>query len=187
VRCFRTRHGCVEWAGRSFGSGKNGSEVQNTRTKSFNSNQSDGSFVAISAERFDRVVVPDVSQSFFAAMRQEKSLRIRKRRVCWCFWRIVCETTQTEVKLVAQLSRVEGLVVGALWERVRNTWSRRTPLVFLDRCRRDASETACDCHCPTIERAVIGIKRLLRAGHRVVGACRVFTRTMPIRLIGCRS
>lgn len=127
------------------------------------------------------VVVPDVSNPFFAAIAKE----VMKQAEEEGFSVLVadsCETTEAEVKLVAQLQsrRVEGLVVcpvGTKSEHLVQADAGGVPMVVVDRCFPGTPLTSVMSDNP--KGAALGIKQLLRSGHKTVGCLQGLPGTLP--------
>ena len=127
------------------------------------------------------VVVPDISNPFFAAIAKEVALQADEEGFS-VLLADSCETTETEVKLVAQLQsrRVEGLVlcpVGTQSEHLVQADASGVPLVVVDRCFTGTPLTSV--MSDNSKGAALGIELLLRSGHRIVGCLQGLPGTLP--------
>jgi len=127
------------------------------------------------------VVVPDISNPFFAAIAKEVALQADEEgfSVLLADSR---ETPQTEVKLVAQLQsrRVEGLVVcpvGTQSEHLVQADAAGVPLIVVDRCFAETALTSV--MSDNSKGAALGIELLLRSGHEIVGCLQGLPGTLP--------
>ncbi len=127
------------------------------------------------------VVVPDISNPFFAAIAKEVTLQAEAEGFS-VLLADSCETTEVEVKLVAQLQsrRVEGLVVcpvGMDAEHLIQADAGGVPLVVVDRCFPDSALTSV--MSDNLKGAALGMKQLLRSGHKVIGYLQGLPGTLP--------
>jgi LacI family transcriptional regulator len=127
------------------------------------------------------VVVPDVSNPFFAAIAKEVALQADEQGFS-VLLADSCETTEAEVKLVAQLQsrQVEGLVVcpvGTEAKHLIQTDAAGIPLVVVDRCFLGTTLTSV--MSDNSRGAELAVKQLLRRGHRIIGCLQGLPGTLP--------
>ena len=127
------------------------------------------------------VVVPDISNPFFAAIAKEVTSHADKQGMS-VLLADSNDTTEAEVKLIGQFRsrQVEGLVVcpvGTQSEHLVEVEASGVPLVVVDRCFPDTSMTCV--MSDNLKGAQKGIKNLLKNGHRVIGCLQGLPGTLP--------
>ncbi len=127
------------------------------------------------------VIVPDVSNPFFAAIAREVTLQAESNGLS-VLLADSRETTSIEVKLLSELRsrRVEGLVVCPVGKEslhLRQADESGTPIVLIDRCFAESSLTSV--HSDNARGAKQAIKQLLAHGHSVIGCLQGLPGTLP--------
>lgn len=127
------------------------------------------------------VIVPDVSNPFFAAIAREVTVHAEANgfSVLLADSR---ETTSLEVKLLGELlsRRVEGVVVcpvGRESQHLEQVGKTQTPVVLVDRCFPGSSITSVASDNACGARRAIGL--LLEHGHSVIGCLQGLPKTLP--------
>lgn len=129
------------------------------------------------------IIVPDVSNPFFAAIAREVTLQAEASgySVLLADSR---ESTSVEAKLLKEICsrRVEGLVVcpvGVDSQHLTNAQQAGTPIVVVDRCFPDTNLTSVVSD--NAKGARDAIRQLLKHGHRVIGCLQGLPNTLPNR------
>jgi LacI family transcriptional regulator len=130
------------------------------------------------------MVVPDVSNPFFAAITREVTLRAEDHG-----WSVLVadsrESTSVEVRLLSQFQsrRVEGLVVcpvGLRKNHLEALHASGIPVVLVDRCFPETSLVSV--MSDNSSGAEAGVEQLLSLGHRVIGCIQGLPGTWPNEL-----
>ena len=127
------------------------------------------------------VVVPDVSNPFFAAIAREVTLQAEANGLS-VLLADSRETTSVEIKLLDELlsRRVEALVVcpvGTDSEHLTKTDEAGTPIVVVDRCFPETTLTSVTSD--NVRGAQQGLQQLLKHGHSVIGCLQGLPGTLP--------
>lgn len=127
------------------------------------------------------VVVPDVSNPFFAAIAREIALHAESNGLS-VLLADSRETTSVEVKLIEQLRsrRVEALVVcpvGIEPQHLTTAEAAGTPVVVVDRCFPQTNLTSVTSDHAT--GAKHGLQQLLNHGHTTIGCLQGLAGTLP--------
>jgi LacI family transcriptional regulator len=127
------------------------------------------------------VIVPDVSNPFFASIAREVTLYAEGNGLS-VLLADSRETTSIEVKLLGELRsrRVEGLVVcpvGSESQHLREVTQAGTPIVLVDRCFTDSALPSV--YSDNVRGTKQALKQLLKYGHTVIGCLQGLPGTLP--------
>jgi LacI family transcriptional regulator len=130
------------------------------------------------------VIVPDVSNPFFASIAREVTLHAEANGLS-VLLADSRETTATEIKLLSELRsrRVEGIVVCPVGDDSKHLAladQSGTPLVLVDRCFPNTKLTSVTSD--NSRGADLGIRELVKQGHKVVGCLQGRQGTSPNEL-----
>ncbi|MDG2220159.1 MAG: LacI family DNA-binding transcriptional regulator [Rubripirellula sp.] len=127
------------------------------------------------------VIVPDVSNPFFAAIAREVTVQAEAHGLS-VLLADSRETTSVEIKLLGELQsrRVEGLVVCPVGEESQHLVHVDqvvTPIVLVDRCFTGLPLASV--HSDNVHGAKQAFKQLLTHGHSVIGCLQRLSGTLP--------